>query len=322
MLNVTANMVVCSSAMDSILRTADLIAMNDHPVVIHGPTGSGKEMIARRIHRIGKRRHAPLQLIDCSALPFSLLENELFGHESGAFTDAKHKKLGLMDDANGGTVILDEINDLPLELQAKLLRVVETGTFRRVGGRTEITVDARIIALSRYSLKNLVWERKFREDLYYRLNIFSIAVPPLRDRREDILPLTEYFMHDSGIRPKPLSWNAEYALLSYSWPGNVRELRAVTIRALFQSKEPKILVEDLGLDDSDDEDWTCDHEAILPIRGKDGRFVRYDELRHRYVFAVFKECGGNFEETARILGIRKASLYNLMYRYRKQALSP
>lgn len=317
------NLVACSKAMDSVLDTADLVAMNDHPIVINGPTGSGKEVIARRIHRIGKRRRGPFQLIDCSALPFSLLENELFGHESGAFTDAKHKKQGLMDSADGGTIILDEINDIPLEFQAKLLRVVETGTFRRVGGRTETTVDVRIIALSRYPLKDLVRERKFRADLYHRLSVFSIAIPPLRDRQEDILPLVEHFMHEAGMRRKPLSGDAEYALLSYPWPGNVRELRAATIRALFRSTEPKILAEDFGLEDAGGDDSAWGRESVLAIRDEHGRFVPYEELRHRYVLAVFKECKGDFEETARILGIRKASLHNLMYRYRKkQALSP
>ena len=216
------------------------LAAKSIAVLIRGETGTGKELVASALHRHSERRTKPFVIINCAAISEQLLESELFGHEAGAFTDAKTRRIGRFEQANEGTVFLDEIGDMSINLQAKLLRVLQQKTFQRLGGKETITVDVRVIAATHRDLKLAILEKEFREDLYYRLNVAVIHVPPLRERREDIPSLVEYFMRRYGAEladaqePK-IHADALECLQWMSWPGNVRELENVVRRALVTS---------------------------------------------------------------------------------------
>ncbi|MBI4459618.1 MAG: sigma-54-dependent Fis family transcriptional regulator [Acidobacteria bacterium] len=213
-------------------------------LLIQGESGTGKDLIAKTIHQVSARRNKAFVAVNCSAIPETLLEAELFGHERGAFTDAKTLKKGLLEIADHGSLFLDEIGEMPLVLQAKLLRVLEDQTFRRVGGLRDILVDIRVIAASNRDLEQAVKEGRFREDLYYRLTIIPIFIPPLRERTEDILPLAEFFLRRYGRRsqksPQTMSSEAQEVLVSYDWPGNVRELKNAIERAVILEDGPSI----------------------------------------------------------------------------------
>jgi DNA-binding NtrC family response regulator len=211
------------------------VAASAAPVLLLGETGAGKEVLARAVHEKSSVSSGPLVELNCSAVPENLLESELFGHEKGAFTDAKARKEGVFELAHGGTLFLDEIGDMQVNLQAKLLRVLENGTFKRVGGTANLEVSVRVIAATNRDLKERVQAGQFREDLYYRLAVFPIDIPPLRERREDILPLARFFLShvvgEAEAGPPAFAPEAEQALVRYAWPGNVRELRNVMERA-------------------------------------------------------------------------------------------
>jgi two-component system, NtrC family, response regulator AtoC len=218
-------------------------------VLIQGETGSGKELMAQRLHRQSARRDGPFITLNCSAIPEQLLEKELFGNERGAFTDAKSSRKGLFDLADGGTLFLDEIGEMPTPLQAKLLRVLQDRTFRRVGGHADIRVDVRIVSATHRDLKKLVVEGRFREDLYFRLNVVPIVMPPLRERTEDVKPLAEHFIKrisaELGRAPARLQPDALRAMLEYAWPGNIRELRNLVERVLLLEADDEIRIEHL-----------------------------------------------------------------------------
>jgi transcriptional regulator with PAS, ATPase and Fis domain len=217
-----------SSAMHSVMATVKLIAQSDASVLLLGESGSGKEVIARAIHALSRRASGAFVPINCASLSGEILENELFGHERGAFTSADAQKPGLFELADGGTVFLDEINEIGLQVQPKLLRVLERREFRRVGGTRKIKVDLRIIAASNVDLDAEVRMRRFREDLYYRLKVVTLVMPPLRERREDIADLARAFLRrlrGTGERPRDFSEQALARLRTYAWPGNVRELK-------------------------------------------------------------------------------------------------
>jgi transcriptional regulator with GAF, ATPase, and Fis domain len=244
-------MVGRSTAMREIFGLIERIAATDATVLIEGETGTGKDMIARTLHQLSPRRDAPFIVVDCGAVAGTLIESELFGHEKGAFTGAVAGRQGAFELASGGTVFLDELGELALDLQPKLLRVLEQRELRRVGGTKTLKVDLRVIAATRKDLRSEVEKGKFREDLYFRLNVVPITAPPLRDRREDVLPLVEHFLARlSGAAsggPMPvLSEGARAALLAHDWPGNVRELRNVLERALALGSDPAALVTPLG----------------------------------------------------------------------------
>jgi transcriptional regulator with PAS, ATPase and Fis domain len=209
------------------------VAARDTTVLLRGETGSGKGLMARWIHNASQRRKQPFVELNCAGLQRDLTESELFGHEKGAFTGATDRKIGLFEAADGGTLFLDEIGEMDLSIQAKLLKVLEEKRFRRVGGLTEIEVDVRLIAATHRDLTKDVTDGKFREDLFYRLNIFAIQIPPLRDRREDVLPLARYFLAEfrGSEQSAEISSSAADMLHSYAWPGNVREVRNVIERA-------------------------------------------------------------------------------------------
>ena len=235
-----------SPALRAVLDQVRMVASTDATVLIGGETGTGKELIARAIHMHSERRHRPFVKVNCAAIPTELLESELFGHERGAFTGAMAQRLGRFEGANGGTLFLDEIGEMPLHLQTKLLRVLQEQEFERVGGNRTIQVDVRIVAASNRDLKAMVEENKFRADLYYRLAVFPLNVPPLRERREDIASLTRYFVRKHAQRMgrniESIPSYAVEALTNYDWPGNIRELQNVIERSVVLSNGPELLL--------------------------------------------------------------------------------
>ncbi len=233
-----------SAALDAVLDQVRMVAPTDSTVLIEGETGTGKELIAHAIHMHSERRNRPFVKVNCAAIPAELLESELFGHERGAFTGALAQRIGRFEAANGGTLFLDEIGDMPLNLQAKLLRAVQDQEIERVGGNRTIQVDVRIVAATNRDLKAMVEENKFRADLYYRLAVFPLNVPPLRERREDIPLLTRHFVEKHAARMKRnienIPIDALTALTNYDWPGNIRELQNVIERSVVLSDGPEL----------------------------------------------------------------------------------
>ena len=277
------------------------------PVLIRGESGTGKERIAQAIHSLSPRAAGPWVTLNCSALAEGLIESEMFGHEKGAFTDAKAAKRGLLELADGGTLFLDEIGDLALPLQPKLLRAIETQAFRRVGGQKELTVDVRFVAATNRDLDAMVKAGSFREDLYYRLNVGSIDVPPLRERQADILPLAQQFIADAARimgMPEPAVDAPVGALLErYGWPGNVRELRNVMERALILSGgnaiQPLHLPKEIAAGAA--------AASIAPI-AQEGALLSLDEIEKRHIRRVMEASGGNKTRAARVLGITRLTL--------------
>ncbi len=225
-----------SPAMKKVLDEAARIAKSQASVLIHGESGTGKEVIAGAIHAYSNRAQKPYVRVNCAAVPDTLIESEFFGHEKGAFTGANTKRMGRFELADGGTLLLDEVTEIPLNLQPKLLRVIQEKEFERVGGSRPLSVDVRLVSTSNRNLKQAIADNIFREDLYYRLNVIPLHLPPLRERKEDIIPLTHYFLDkycfDNAKKPKSLTKAAEKKLLAYAWPGNIRELGNVIERVV------------------------------------------------------------------------------------------
>ncbi|MEA2750129.1 MAG: hypothetical protein QOI41_4272, partial [Myxococcales bacterium] len=238
-----------SPAMRKVADLIDRVGDSDASVLIHGETGTGKELVARAVHNKSKRREGPFVAINCAAVPHSLLESELFGHARGAFTDAKATRVGLFQQANGGTLFLDEIGELPIDVQPKLLRALQERKVRPVGDNREIPYDARIVAATNRDLENEVREKRFREDLYYRINVVKVEVPPLRSRGSDTLHLAHHFLkvfaERSGKPTLELSERAAERLMAYEWPGNVRELENCIEHAVALARFDQVTVEDL-----------------------------------------------------------------------------
>lgn len=238
-----------SSAMRHVVDQVRLVAGSDASVLIQGESGVGKEVIAKTIHELSDRRHKPLIVVNCGAIPEGLLESELFGNEKGAYTGASEKRTGYFEGADNGTIFLDEIGEMPLQAQVRLLRVLESGEFSRVGSSVVRKVDVRIVAATNKDLSAEVAESRFREDLYYRLSTVVIDIPPLRKRKEDVLPLVDKFLRDITVQynspPKRLSPEARDLLTQYRWPGNVRELRNVMERIVVLNRAPTVSADDL-----------------------------------------------------------------------------
>jgi DNA-binding NtrC family response regulator len=276
-------------------------------VLITGESGTGKEMAARAIHRLSPRAERPFVALNCGALTETLLESELFGHEKGSFTGALARRKGKFEQAHGGTLFLDEVGDIGPKLQLDLLRVLEERKFHRVGGNEQIEVDVRIIAATNRDLRRAALEGKFREDLFYRLNVIPIVIPPLRERKEDIPLLVETFVERLAAEMKKkldgLSAEAMTAVLAHDWPGNVRELRNVLERGAVVAQGTTIQLSDLG----------------MPVRGeappKPGTMASLEEVERRHVAAVLSHTGGNVSQSARILGIDRVTLYNKMKKW-------
>ncbi len=250
------NIVAKSKGMVEVLDLVRRVAPSDATILIEGETGTGKELIARAVHQHSPRHNAPFLPINCGALPETILESELFGHVKGAFTDAKTNKKGLFEEADTGTIFLDEISETAPSTQVKLLRVLQDGEVRRVGSNTPVTVDVRVIAATNRLIKHYIADGKFREDLYYRLQVIPIRIPPLRERKEDILPLAEHFLRMYNAKNnrdvKGISREAQKMLLAHDWPGNVRELENAMERAVILCTGKEITPDDfLGLLSSD-----------------------------------------------------------------------
>jgi DNA-binding NtrC family response regulator len=294
-----------SPKVTELLRLIDKVADTDSTVLILGESGVGKEMVASSVHKKSRRSRQPFVVVDCASLHENLLQSELFGHEKGAYTGAIKMKHGLFEVADGGTIFLDEIGELTPPLQVKLLRVIETGTLRRLGSNTDLKVNVRVVAATNRPLEQMMKEGTFREDLFYRLNVFALQIPPLRDRSEDVPLLVEHFVRNSALgarRPVTVSPAAMNALVRYSWPGNVRELENVVERALILCDESVIEPEHLPLS----------FRTSIPIEEpttNEGRALTLEEVELRYIKRVLDQCNGHRQKAAQILGISERNLY-------------
>jgi DNA-binding NtrC family response regulator len=290
------------------------IADNDAAVLLTGESGTGKELVARAIHAASSRNGGPFVAINCAAMPPQLLESELFGHAKGAFTDAKTTKVGLFQSANGGTIFLDEIGELPLEIQPKLLRVLQERTVRPVGANTEIKFDARVVSATNRDLEGMIEDQRFREDLYFRINVLTIALPPLRTRGGDILVLARHFLERIASRtakPVPgLSVEAAQKLMTYPWPGNVRELENCMEFAVALAAFDEITVSDLP-----DKVRAFRPTQIVLSSSDPEQLVTLAELERRYVLRVLESVDGNKAAAARVLGIERRTLYRMLERW-------
>ena len=303
-----------SRAMEEVLRKIRLVAPTRMNVLIQGESGTGKELVAREIHDQSPRRERSFVPVNCAAIPESLLETEMFGHERGAFTGAVATHRGKLETAEGGTLFLDEIGEISPALQAKLLRAIEQKEITRVGGSQVIQVDVRILAASNQDLKRKVEEKGFREDLFYRLNVFNITVPPLRDRREDIPKLAERLLSDIGrenaVPPKRLSSEALRLLLTYRWPGNVRELRNAMETSALVSPGETIRAEDLPPEISK---GLLPSSASGPIPLPPPKTLQ--EIERDAIRSALAETGGNKTKAARLLGIGLRTLHRKVKDY-------
>jgi DNA-binding NtrC family response regulator len=278
-------------------------------VLIRGESGSGKELIARAVHRASPRADRPMLSVNCAAIPIELMESQLFGHKAGAFTGANRDHVGYFQQTDSGTLFLDEVGELTLEGQAKLLRILEGHPFLPVGATREITVDVRVLAATNQDLREYVRAKRFREDLYYRLSVFELVAPPLRKRGEDVNLLIDYFLtHFREQQGRPhlaFSPAARERLLSYSWPGNVRQLRNVIDSAVVLAEGQQIEPHDLGLGD--------------PLGGAtpSGEFdsLKIDDWERRLISQALRRSDGNVPEAARLLGIGRATLYRKIEQY-------
>jgi DNA-binding NtrC family response regulator len=302
-----------SSAMKTVSDLIRRVAPLDSSVLITGESGTGKELVARALHNSGDRRTGPFVAVNCAAVPEQLLESELFGHEKGTFTDAKTSHRGLFVQANGGTLFLDEIGELPLGLQPKLLRAIQERSVRPLGGRREFPFDVRLLAATNRDLSLAISEGGFREDLYFRINVIEIALPPLRARGNDLLLLAQHFITTFAARAKRevVGMTPEVAgqLIQYAWPGNVRELANVVERAVALTNQDQISIADLP------ERVVHLTRSNSPTTDDPSQFATLEELERRYILQVLEFVGGSRTEAARILGLDRTTLWRRLEKY-------
>ena len=283
-------------------------------ILITGESGTGKELVARSIHDQGRRKGKPFVAVNCGALPEALIESELFGHAKGAFTDAKGQRKGLFAEADGGTIFLDEIGELPQAMQVKLLRALEERAARPVGSNQEIKFDVHVLSATNRDLETAIEENRFREDLFYRINVIQLDLPPLRARGNDILVLSKHFLSQfAGRNDKQIDGIAENAaakLLAYSWPGNVRELRNVVERAVALARFDKITVDDLP-----DKIMDFRDDRLLISATDPTELTSLEEVERRYILLVLKSVENNKSMAARILGLDRTTLYRKLREY-------
>lgn len=307
-----------SPAMLEVYKLVARVAEGRSTILVEGESGTGKELIARAIHSNSPRRDKAFVPVNCGALPDALLESEMFGYEKGAFTGAVGSKAGLFESANGGTLFLDEIGDLGTVLQVKLLRVMQDQEVRRVGGTTSVKVDVRLIAATNRDLAGLVKEGKFRDDLYYRLNVVRILLPSLAERREDIPMLAQHFLQKfSGGAPhvKGFAKTTSALLEQYSWPGNVRELENAIERAVSLSHGPLLLPEDLPEPIRQTTEQSGEETACGQTGSDSDVLLTLDEVDKRHLVRVLKETRGNKVKASKILGIDRRTLYRMAERF-------
>ncbi|MEO6875349.1 MAG: sigma-54 dependent transcriptional regulator [Opitutaceae bacterium] len=319
-----------SPAMQRMRQLIDRVAPTDATVLVTGESGTGKEMIAREFFRRSPRRSQPYIKVNCAAVSENLIESEFFGHERGAFTGATERREGRFELANQGTLLLDEVSEIPPALQAKLLRVLQEREFERVGGNRTIKVNVRIIATSNRDLLSYVGKGDFRQDLYYRLNVFPVQVPPLRERAEDILLLADHFLRrfsrKHGVKPTGLSDSARSAIMVYQWPGNVRELQNTIERAVILSESGRPVTAallglpgDLALSDLlplDEPVLALEPPTDAAVTGRDGAVLPLAEMEKQAIQAALRQTEGNRTQAAAALGISIRTLRNKLQEYR------
>jgi DNA-binding NtrC family response regulator len=304
-----SSIVAESKTMKKILEIIRTVAESETTIVLlQGESGTGKDLLAQAIHSFSRRKSAPYQVINCSAIPEHLLESELFGYEKGAFTDAKQQKKGLLELAHQGTLLLDEIGTMSIPLQAKLLRFLETQTFKRVGGLKDIEVDIRVIAATNQDLELATREEKFRHDLFYRLNVCPIYIPPLRDRKNDILPLANFFIQKENIRFRKniqgVDKKVQKLFLLYEWPGNVRELRNAIERTMIFEKGPYITAKHLPFRS----DRKPSSYPVQPKKQALGRTITLADAEKDLLISALCKAHGNKSKAAKALGITRDAM--------------
>jgi transcriptional regulator with GAF, ATPase, and Fis domain len=317
-INLNHELVGNSPRMRAVYELIRRVAATDSTVLIQGESGTGKELVARAVHNSSSRANGPFVAVNCAAITETLLESELFGHEKGAFTGAIAQKKGKIELANGGTLFLDEIGEFAVGLQAKLLRILQEREFERVGGTRPMKIDVRFVAATNRGLLEAVETGTFRRDLYHRLNVVSLTLPPLRERAEDISLLADYFLAKASrkcrMRPKPISAEARACLLSYDWPGNVRELEHAMERALVMGASDQILPEDLPA------------EILDAAPAESGSSAKYQnsvkEQKKQVVLKAMQQGGGNYIEAAKILGLHPNSLLRLIRNLGLKGVTP
>ena len=326
-----------------VLEVAEAVARSEATVLIQGESGTGKELIARFIHASSHRAQQPFVAVNCAALPESLLESELFGHEKGAFTGAQNRKIGKFELAHGGTILLDEVSEMDLALQAKLLRVLQEREVDRVGGKDPVHIDVRVLATTNRNLEDTVREGKFRADLYYRLNVIPVTLPPLRERREDIRLLTEHFMRQYlGEKAPMLPPEVLESLMSHPWPGNIRELQNAVQRAAILSQGQTPREGDFLLSMNPQVQMEALRDNISPVSKLEASIERessaaglpepaslgirsgmtVQEMEKALIFETLRSTGNNRTEAARLLGISIRTLRNKLHEYRGEELPP
>lgn len=311
------NVVSADNKMQDVFRMITKVLDNDITVLINGESGTGKELVARAIHYNGIRKDKPFVVVNCASIPRELLESELFGHEKGAFTGAYQRKIGKFELAREGTIFLDEIGELQMSLQAKILRVIQTKEFERVGGTEIIKSDVRIISATNINLKTAVEKKEFREDLFYRLSSFPILIPPLRERKGDILILIDHFV---ALFNKKLNRNVKgftrkalKVLYDYSWPGNVRELENTIERCVILTEAEQIEVNELPSNIRNSQDYIPSSGGLF---GDESNIIPFEKLKEEAIKHAIKMTEGNILEAAKKLRIGRATFYRLMEKYK------
>jgi len=312
------NIISSDETMQSVFKMVTKVLNNDITVLIHGESGTGKELIARAIHYNGVRKDKPFIVVNCASIPRELLESELFGHEKGSFTGAHQRKIGKFELADSGSLFLDEIGEMDISLQAKILRVIQQKEFERIGGNEIIKTNVRIISATNINLKDAVEKKEFREDLYYRLNSFPIDIPPLRNRRGDIVMLINHFIdifnNKLGTNIKGVHKKALELLYDYDWPGNVRELENTIERCIILSESDQITVDSLPQQITG---YSGKPNVSLngPLFTDDSPIIPFEQLKHEAVKHAINKTNGSIVEAAKKLRIGRATLYRLMEKY-------